>query len=87
MHLLLVFHFAHVSKLAFVKGLFITARLLHEKQDTLYYYYKNSECLEIKLYTKNYPRLWKQLTTNFKLQIIFILKITKRRAPAKNQKT
>ena len=55
MHLPLVCHFAHVFILAFVKRLFLTARILHEKQNTLYYYYKSSECFEIKLYMKNLP--------------------------------
>ena len=55
MRLPLVCHFAYVSKLAFVKRLFLTARLLHEKQNTLYYYSKNPEYFEIKLCTKNLP--------------------------------
>jgi hypothetical protein len=52
-HLLLVCHSAHVSKLAFMKRLFLSATLIHEKQNMLYYYSKNPEYLEIKLYTKN----------------------------------
>jgi len=55
MHLPLVCHLAHVSKLVFVKRLFLTARLLHEKQSTLYYYFKNPDYLEITLYKKNLP--------------------------------
>lgn len=79
MHLPLVCHFAHVSKLVFMKRLFLTARLLHEKQNTLYYCSKNPDCLEI-TYTKNLPEALYQLMTNFKLQMLFILKITKRRS-------
>lgn len=55
MHLPLVCHFAYVSKLVFVKRLFLTARLLHEKQITFYNYSKNPEYLEITLNTKKLP--------------------------------
>jgi hypothetical protein len=51
----LVCHFAYVSKLTFVKRLYLTARLLHEKQNTLYYYSKNPEYFEITLFMKNLP--------------------------------
>ena len=47
--------FRSCFKLAFVKTLFFTARLLHKKQNTLYYYYKNFEYLDITLYTKHLP--------------------------------
>ena len=55
MRLPLECHFACVSKLAFVKRLFLTARLLHENQNSLYYYSKNPEYFEITLCTKNIP--------------------------------